>query len=62
MVSGERLKWIKRRCDTGACVEIAFKGDQVCMRDSKDPDGPTLEFARETWEEFLNGVRAGAFD
>jgi hypothetical protein len=28
------------------------------MRDSKDPDGPTLEFSPPEWVEFLGALRA----
>lgn len=32
------------------------------MRDSKDPDGPRLEFTAEEWHAFVGGVNEGAFD
>jgi hypothetical protein len=32
------------------------------MRNSTDPDGPVLTFDRETFEAFLDDVRAGRFD
>ena len=35
-------------------------GDWV--RDSKDPDGPSLRFSRRAWDAFLAGARAGEFD
>jgi hypothetical protein len=32
------------------------------MRDSKDLNGPVLEFTREEWSAFVEGVIAGEFD
>ena len=47
----------------GACVEVAALGpDQVGVRDSKDPHGPTLWFTPAEWQAFLAGVRDGEFD
>ncbi|MFC0038761.1 DUF397 domain-containing protein [Actinomadura rayongensis] len=30
----------------GQCVELALDGAVVCVRDSKDPDGPVIRLAR----------------
>lgn len=43
----------------GACVETATGCGQIHVRDSKDPDGPVLEFSPGAWAEFLDGVRDG---
>ncbi len=48
------------RCEGGQCVEVAQSGAAVVVRDSKDPDGPTLAFSLEEWSGFLNGLRVGA--
>ncbi len=45
-----------------ACVEVAFAGDRVGVRDSKDPHGPVLIFSPGEWGAFLAGIRAGEFD
>ncbi|MDI5964779.1 DUF397 domain-containing protein [Streptomyces sp. SL13] len=49
----------------GACVEIATNLVAPCgivpVRDSKDPDGPALTFAAETWSAFVDAVGAGRF-
>lgn len=44
------------------CVEVAVRADGVGVRDSKDPDGPVLEFTAAEWAAFLAGVRDGQFD
>jgi Domain of unknown function (DUF397) len=44
-------------CETGSCVEVAFVGDNVALRDSKELDGPILQFSRSEWVEFLDGAR-----
>ncbi|WP_395294429.1 DUF397 domain-containing protein [Kitasatospora hibisci] len=44
------------------CVEIAVGVSGVVpVRDSKDPDGPSLLFAGEAWASFLAGVKVGDF-
>ncbi|GGS45315.1 DUF397 domain-containing protein [Actinokineospora fastidiosa] len=45
----------------GDCVEVA-KVEGVALRDSKDPDGPTLWFTLQEWAAFALGVLAGEFD
>jgi hypothetical protein len=49
-------------CETGSCVEVAFVGDTVALRDSKDSDGPILQFSKLQWAEFLDGARNKEFD
>jgi hypothetical protein len=45
------------------CVEVAFAGDRVAVRDSKDGGlGPVLEFTSEEWQAFLAGARGREFD
>ena len=49
-------------CDGGGtCVEVAAL-ELIAVRDSKNPDGPVLLFARQEWIEFVRGVKAGLFD
>jgi hypothetical protein len=40
-----------------SCVEVAFVGDDVASRDSKNPAGPTLQFTTESWADFLSTVK-----
>jgi hypothetical protein len=47
---------------TSNCVEVAFVGDRVAVRDSKDRNGPVLLFTPTEWEAFLGGVRIREFD
>ena len=44
----------------GTCVEVGTAGLAVAVRDSKDPDGPLLAFAADTWKVFAERVKAGA--
>jgi len=37
----------------GNCVEVAPADTQIAVRDSKDPNGPTLTFSTPHWREFL---------
>jgi Domain of unknown function (DUF397) len=43
------------------CVEVAFGPADVFVRDSKDPEGPTLTFTPDEWAAFIAGVNAGEF-
>ena len=49
-------------CANGTCVEVAVVEGQIGMRDSKEPDGPVLQFDRKSWDNFLAGVRNSEFD
>jgi hypothetical protein len=42
----------------GDCVEVA-PGAAVLVRDSKDPEGPRLEFTRSEWRKFLTTFGQG---
>lgn len=57
------LSWRKSsRSGDGNCVEVAFDGDNMHVRDSKSPDGPVLRFTRSEWTAFVGGVEAGEFN
>ena len=49
-------------CSNGACVEIAFTGDSVVVRDSKSPQTQTLSYTTGEWRDFVAGVKSGEFD
>ena len=55
------MTWLRARCDTSACVEVATTGPHVYLRSSLAPDG-VLRVSREEWERFATGVKAGDFD
>lgn len=46
-------------CATANCVEVAYDGSTVHVRNSTDPDGVRLTFTIEEWVAFIRGVRAG---
>lgn len=56
--------WVKgtRSNASGNCVELTKVGDAYGIRDSKDPNGPVLEFTPAEWEAFRLGAKAGEFD
>ena len=43
----------------GACVEVALLRDTIAVRDSKDPDGPSLAFPAAAWTAFAAEIMAG---
>lgn len=53
-----QARWVKstRSSDSGNCVEVARPG-AVHIRDSKDPAGPILTFAPDTWMAFIATVK-----
>jgi hypothetical protein len=44
------------------CVEVAFVGGAVALRDSKDRAGAVLVFTPEEWLAFVDGTKDGEFD
>ena len=57
------LRWRKASGSTGngACVEVAPIEGGVAVRDSKNPDGPILQYTDAEWLVFLDGVKNGEF-
>ncbi|MEU8921855.1 DUF397 domain-containing protein [Kitasatospora sp. NPDC048545] len=49
--------------DGGDCIEVApgFLPGAVPVRDSKDPDGPSLIFPTAAWSSFITAIRDGQF-
>jgi hypothetical protein len=58
------IRWRRSERCTGeaACVEIAFAGDRVLVRNSQVPDGPTATFSRAEWSDFIAGVKDDEFN
>lgn len=58
------LSWIKARASnaSGNCVEVAWTGDGVAVRDSKNPDRGNLCFTPDEWVAFIAGAQLGEFD
>jgi hypothetical protein len=56
--------WKKSSFSNGTtdCVELASNDGMVYVRDSKDPEGPTLGFTKTEVLAFLRGAKAGEFD
>ncbi|MGW6912718.1 DUF397 domain-containing protein [Kitasatospora sp. NPDC054939] len=63
-VDPPNLRWYKSSYSDngGVCVEVSPSLPGVVpVRDSKDPEGPTLAFPRTTWAVFVGAVRNGEF-
>jgi hypothetical protein len=44
------------------CIEVADNvPGHMPVRDSKDPQGPTLLFTAEAWNTFVRAVKSGGF-
>ena len=46
----------------GSCVEVAFLGPEVLIRDSQHPHGPMLTVPVAAWIDFLAYVRKPQHD
>lgn len=58
------LRWKKSSRSGGSggnCVEVAFSGDAVVIRDSKCPAGPVLLTGHAGWQGLIDAVKAGRF-
>ncbi len=60
----EVVTWQKARASmsNGNCIEVASYGGGIAVRDSKNPNGPTLFYTASEWQCFIQGVREGDFD
>ena len=60
MVAMSDIAWIKSsRCGDGpTCVEVAFPGPGIAVRDAKSPVGE-IAFDRSAWRAFLGAVSRG---
>ena len=56
--------WIKAHKSNGGsnCVELRRNGNVIELRDSKNPDGPVLEFTGAELDAFVNGAGKGEFN
>ena len=48
-----------RSTDQPNCVEVAYTGSAVAVRDSKHPTGGTLIVSAHTWAAFTTALRDG---
>jgi hypothetical protein len=57
------MTWRKSKrsnANGGACVEVARGQGAIFARDSKNPDGPRLQFTPREWHGFLARVKEDA--
>ena len=60
-----QVRWQKSRYSNsqGSCVEMALlPGGDIAVRNSRDPDGPTLIYTQAEIQALLQGVKDGDFD
>lgn len=56
-------QWRKSsRSGLNGCVEVAFVGGSIAVRDSKDAQSPVLVFNQREWDAFVGGTKDGEFD
>ncbi|BBH65486.1 DUF397 domain-containing protein [Actinoplanes sp. OR16] len=65
LVDLDQAEWFKSTrsgTDCDNCVEVAFVGEAIAVRDSKNPAGPALIFTTAEWDAFVGGAKDGEFD
>jgi hypothetical protein len=63
MPDSHALSWRKSSASgSGDCVEVAFSGDLILVRDSKRKYPHILKFTPARWQAFLSDIRAGEFN
>ena len=65
LFQGEAASLTWRKSSTSGltnCVEVAFAGDGVYVRDSERPEQGALFFPIAHWHSFVQGVKLGEFD
>lgn len=50
------------RCTGGECVEVAFAGGGVALRDSKNREQGILLYSADAWRAFVADVKTGRHD
>jgi hypothetical protein len=62
VVAQTTMRWQKSSfCADGACIEVAFDGDDVAIRDGKNRSADALRFTRDEWKAFVRGIKADEF-
>jgi hypothetical protein len=60
----DSLRWRTARgsAGNGACVEVAPAAGTILIRDSKDREGPVVQYTGNSWRAFLGAAKEGQFD
>jgi hypothetical protein len=57
------LRWRRSTyCSSGGCIEVACEPCEVHVRDTTDPEGPSLVVSIEAWRGFIESVKRGDLD
>lgn len=56
---GFKLSSYTHKC---CCVAVRIRGNMVDIRDTKNPNGPTISYNKKEWRAFLKGVKNNEFD
>ena len=52
----------QRSKNYGDCAEVSGSDGIIAMRDSKDRQGPVIEYPAASWQAFIVSAKSGALD
>ena len=59
----DNLDWrVSRACESGACIRVARRGQNVLIGNTANPEHVVSEFTVDEWRRFLASVKRGDFD
>jgi uncharacterized protein DUF397 len=61
LMLNEAWRTSTRSQDTN-CVEVAYRGGEVLVRDTKNREAALVSVTPEGWRSFVAGIKAGEFD
>ena len=61
-MTSDPITWTRSSYCSPHCVEVAQVGEEVLVRDSKNPTGGVLSFTPAEWTAFVKGAQAGEFN
>jgi hypothetical protein len=60
--SGDISWHISHTCESGACVGVARRGENIMIGNTNNPEASVSEFTIDEWRQFLAGAKLGDFD
>lgn len=62
MQTNQWIKSTKSPSGDNSCVEVFNTGRSIVVRNSNDPQGPSVAFTHQEWQAFVEGTKGDEFD